>query len=282
MQCNTQVLASGLTLHRWYKVNVDSECRSLAYWNETDAGLRTSKFAKWYQVGNYNKFFSKVTVHVYGDQVPVPYAANGAQAYCYDRGQGRSEIHIRNFSNTYQLEGALSHELGHAQHNYAECFGSSPFGLEFYAIWCRLVSKNGTVFNPEQAPWKKQDGGVENGYEQFANFARCYSGTPATRGVSGNNTDPVLEGFHDPKQKPQLEDLFIRLPEATAMIATYGFKPGSLAYNADSNFLWWQTAAGVYVGQTAPNEWWQWGWSWTTWRWDWVRFPAGEPRYNRA
>lgn len=251
--------------------------RDQAQWQKWANELRSAGMVNYYNFGSGNKFLDKVTINVYNG-VPVPQEhGQGHQAVCWDRGGGKSEIFINSFPNeeAYKFVGALSHELGHAHHNFVGFFpgpSCGPFNEDFQNIWACLFSQNRTTFNANLAPWK-QANGVESPVEQYANMFRALAGTLETRGKSGVAPDLVLPGFHDPLAPENADWLYLAWmgPEAVAMMRVYGYRAGSAQWHRQQRSLTFTTGAGVNVAITAPNEWWESKWNWTTWRWEWVR-----------
>lgn len=227
-------LYNGLILNRFYDDlggSVDVQCRSLTWWNqvfkEMESGL------EYYWFGSSHKFFSKVKINIYSPDVEFP-DKSYAEAYCHDRGNCTSEIFMINFKEESKVKGAISHEMGHAYHNWCEVFSHSVISAEFSPFWERQFSANDSTFHPDMKPWDDPWGCScrdENALEQFANAWRCYFGTNSERGSSGAGTDdPVVPGFEDPKSNQQWCTMMKLLPETCAMIKNYGIKPGSLMW----------------------------------------------------
>lgn len=232
MGTQTTVLSSKLTLVRHFGVNetADQHCGTIARQeqrvNQIGVGL------EYYKFGDTHKFFEKITVHLYSLSVGIPDKSIGG-AYCYDLG-GRSEIHIPNYDgggyDPYTMDAYLSHEIGHAFHNWTRCF-YDKIGPEFVAFWERGISENNSTFNATLYPWKTAAGGLQRPEEMFANAFRCFLGAALTRGVSGpGSKDPVTPGFRDPKLNQGWCTQMKLLPETAAMVQAYGIKAGTLTW----------------------------------------------------
>jgi hypothetical protein len=211
--------------------SAEKHCGPLVDWSrwiaEIGAGL------EYYKFGDTHKFFEKVVVHCYSLSVGLP-DPNIGGAYCVDLGTGRSVIHIPYFNgggyDPYVMDAYLSHELGHAFHNWTRCF-ADKFGKEFVPFWDRQISENNSTFDATKSPWKTPTGGIQYANEMFANAFRCYFGARLTRGVSGpGSKDPVTPGFRDPALNQGWCTQMKLLPETAAMIEAYGIKAGTLAW----------------------------------------------------
>lgn len=231
----TNTLYNGLTLNRFYddlKGSVDTQCRSLSWWNQV---FKEMEFGlEYYWFGTSHKFFSKLKgVNIYSLEVSFP-NPEIAEAYCYDRGNCTSEIFMKNFKEENRVKGAISHEMGHAYHNWCEVFSHASVFAEFSPFWERQFSANDSTFNADAKPWDDPwncNCRDENVLEQFANAWRCYFGTNSERGSSGAGTDdPVVPGFEDPKLNQQWCTMMKLLPETCAMIKSYGIRKGSLQW----------------------------------------------------
>ena len=267
----TNTVYGGLTLHRHYDDltvaygTIDSQCGSLAQWDDWLRKITVG--LEYYNFGCTHKMLSKTTIHVYCplqksvdgklvDVVPFPYYNNTVDAYVYPREYDRSEMFIKYFNavpgaNTYKWEGALSHEFGHVHHNWVRCFQGN-FSAEFSRFWQKQISINGSLFNKDLSPWKKSGGGVEYPNEQYANAFRCYLGLPSTRGVSGpGTTDPVVEGFKDPKTNQAWCYQMKLLPETAAFVDAHGIKDGTLSWPwGDSGGWQFQAGDGWWYAHT--------------------------------
>jgi hypothetical protein len=254
-------LPGGLTLVRHYDPgagSVDAQCGSLAEWQGYAAQLGQDSLEYYARPDGTHKFWEKVEINTYSRFLPFP-NAQLALALTYSLGGGKSRIDIQYFdpaANPYRFPAALSHEMGHAFHNWCGLYGADNAGLgDVAAMWERLVSTNASAYDASKEPWSR-----DPGWEQFANAYRFLFGTSqapgATRGSSGPGTpDGVVQGFEDPKGHPDWRKMFQWLPELCAFIRTYGCAPGSLQWYGNWCFFF-QTAreanglpAGTWVFQ---------------------------------
>jgi len=286
----TITLSSKLTLVRHFDATkgetADQHCGTVARHEQRFAEIGVG--LEYYKFGDTHKFFNKIKVNVYSLSVGVPDKSIGG-AYCWDLGGGRSEIHIPNYDgggyDPYIMDAYMSHEVGHAFHNWTRCF-YDKLGPEFSAFWEREISENNSTFDQTKYPWKIEAGGVQHPHEMFANAFRCYFGAKLTRGVSNQgDREKVTTGFRDPALNQGWCTQMKLLPEAAAMIqdAKYGIKPGTLTWPWGNTGGWrfQLPATSIY-----PNLWVaQWYdpnnmASWYFWNGSaWVRW---NPEYNRT
>lgn len=255
-----QLFIPGTSCKVWIRTMSDSlvPARYLgsSYISEILSQIASSPVADYYKFGSGHKFLDKVEINIYAGGQPIPYAAGGAKAYCEKLGDGFSRISLEAFDDNYKFEGALSHELGHAWANFAQCLEDNPFSMAFSPMWEKMISLNRTTYRQGQMPWTK-----DHPHEQFANTFRYFGGALSTRGKSGPGTkDPVVEGFVDPGSNRDFSTLLAALPEASAMARIYGIRTGSIAW--DGFWLYFTTAQGVDVRVTARGQWEEKKWLW--------------------
>lgn len=279
MQEQATKLPSGLTLVRVCPDGkpLDARCGTVAYWAELIRQIGVAPVARYFNSpdgSGFNKFLSKVTVWVYDPEMTLSREKEiGAEAYCEDMGNGYSVVTLKYFKaaghTLYRGEGALSHELGHAWHNFARCFSATVFGNDFRMLWGKEASLNNTVPG-SQFPWNQG----QSIHEEFANAFRYFGGSDNTRGVSGpGTTDPVVNGFKDPASRKDWLALLEMLPETQGFVEAYGYVPGTLSWSRGENGgggLIFQVHGYVWVCQTAPYRWFRWvyesgGWKWQPW-----------------
>lgn len=285
----TTRFSNGLTLNQHYDSSspmfLEDQCGSAILWQDYIDQLSYNTHEYYNQPNGTNKFFSAVTIHVYSRLLPFP-NSDLALALTWSTGVDgskspwQSDITIQYFDpsvNAYRFPAALSHEMGHAYHNWCGFYGAYKDGLaDVAATWEKLISSNKSVYtgNETQAPWTG-----DKPWEQFANTYRCLFGTykvPAkTRGQSNTAVDPVIAGFNDPGQNGSWKKGIQMLAETCAMIKAYGCKAGTMTYNGVWQF---QTNQGVWVYQDDYYSWYQWAWSWTKFTYCWQKF---NPTYTR-
>lgn len=281
------VLKAGTVLVRHYDDAFDLDrqcCGALSYYQAVEDQILHGALSYYGR-----KFTEKVEINVYApllEGTPAWPAGFGG-ADCADLGGGRSRIRIRWFDPAafggYKLPAALSHEIGHAYHNWTRCFHGTPYAGTFGVFFERLVSSDGSAFDPSRKPWIEPWGPgsrTEDKFEQFANAFRCFFGVLATRGVSGSGTtDPVVPGFKDPAAHPEWGAMLRLLPELTAYWDAYGLRDGTLRWEGGADGAWvFQNAAGDWIRQSDYYAWQRWGWSWAAWANAWNAF---YPTYNR-
>lgn len=252
-------LRGGVNLVRHYNgdFNPDQQVGPASYYQQLEDQLvyqaldyYTPKDTNGWPIGP-NKFLRHVVWHIYCPTTPMPTPAGlpPGSAWCEPpNGAGELHIHVRYADpnwDAYKLPACLSHETGHAFHFWCGLLfaGTEPAAIaEVQRTWERMVSSNHTTFNANAAPWRKADGGVEDGREQIANSYRCHMGVACTRGVSGpGTTDPVIAGFEDPKAHPDWKKALQLLPELAGYLRTEAIAPGSLTWKVDpSGWAWWE------------------------------------------
>lgn len=244
-QTTTVRLSGGALLTRHFDPtygSADAQCGSLAQWRSWLDQLAGS-LGYYRRADGSHLLLEKLELHSYSCArmasgawvVPQP-DAQMAEALTYPLGAGRSRIVQRYYDaesfGGYKFPAALSHEAGHAFHNwcgfYCDSRASGPL-QEVARAWEKMISQNHTSFAPGVAPWDR-----DPGQEQFANAFRVLFGTyqaPGnTRGSSGNAIDPVLPGFVDPAQHLEWGQAFQLMPELCAFIEAYGARANSLQW----------------------------------------------------
>jgi hypothetical protein len=271
-----------MTLVRYFKQYADQECGRVVFYSRFVLELTQGSLEHYDQPDGTNKFLSSVTLHVYGPDVPYPeHVANflgdalswGFAAFV--AGPDKSEIHIRYMgldprNLMYRYPASISHEFGHAYHNWCGWYQDATWGEEFKKFFARQFCPSGTY--PDG--WSV--------YEAFANAWRCLKGSKVTRGVSGTanqGSDLTPPEIVDPAGAPWRKQFDI-LPETCAYTATFGIEPGTLEWRGDATG-WWQfkNKQGRFVAHVSYNTWYQWVWSWRSWKYVWERF---EPTYIRT
>jgi hypothetical protein len=238
---------------------------------------------EYYSQGAVNLFLKHVTLHVYADFIPYVDAPGGTDAltagfWTYDDGAGNSHINahwldVNQASNAYRFPASLSHEFGHAYHNWCGWRRDPNWGAVIAAFWTSEVVGNQSF----PAGW--------NLFEAWANAYRCLKGVACTRGISGptlnGGTDPCPAPMQDPNNHPEWRKQFDLLPELCGYMARYGCTTGSLAWSGGTNGSWTFTdLAGNNVALTRlGNGWEKWGWSWWPFGWGWQAF---DPQYDRV
>lgn len=291
-QITQTTFPNGLNVYRHYdsaqSSNVDTQCGDLTLWLSYCNQLAHDSFEYYNQIDGTNKFFRCVNIHVYSTSLPFPNAQT-ALALTYSRGTTgqlpayHSDITIQYFDpkvNAYRFPAALSHEMGHAFHNWVGLYGADNTGEQEVDIcWERMISINQKQYtgNETHLPWT-----LDKPWEQFANTFRCIFGTyldPGhTRGSSGPGTpDPVIAGFNDPKAEASWKKAIQLLPETCAMIKNYGVASGTMAWK--DAYWYFQTKQGVWVYQDDYYSWYQWAWNLSKFSWEWQKF---SPTYNRV
>lgn len=259
-QVNT--LNAGLTLVRHYDPDYDLEqqCGSLSYYQALEDQLLYGPLSYFNQSDGNNKFMLRFQLHVFhgGMQLPIP----PHPAYCFEPvgDSGTSEIHIRYLADQYAFPAAISHEVGHAHHNWCKVFSMAGLSAEFSRFWEQQVAVNGTRYDPTVYPWKQANGQVETPYEQYANAYRFFQGTLSTRGSSGSGSpDPVLPGFRDPAANPHWGKQLKILPELAAFVASHGIMANTLSWQGGEYGYWqFRRQDGVWVAQTDYYVWYEW------------------------
>lgn len=265
-----EVLPGGLWLTRVYDANsrdsIDTQCGSLDYHKKLFSQIQR-QVAYYNSPDGTNKFLKQVGVAVYSPRVPFPSTTD--KAHCKERnGLGPSDINIVKFSDAYQFEGALSHEMGHAYHNWTLCFTGTPYkhgqyGPIFSEFFERQLTLNGSTWSkdgkPWRQPWAPAAGRDENKQEQFANVFRYFLGTDATRGKSGPGTrDPVVPGFKDPAANQHWGKQLRLLPELTGYWDSYGVQNRTLSWEGGADGYWqFKNAAGQTMIHKNYYEWYE-------------------------
>lgn len=269
-------LPYGVVLIRHYddqKGSVDSQCGPVHWYESFVRELIDYSIRYYNQPDGTNKFARKVTLNAYGTYTPYPtdttqfFGGNTLTEAmcCYPTGNGTSRIDARWLGTenvVYRMPACLSHEFGHAYHNWCQFFDGGPMA-EILAYWKRTVGEPAT--------------------ELFANAFRVLKGTSQTRGVSGpGSREPLPEGIADPKDHPEWMKQMDLLPELCAYAQAHGCK--SLSWQGGVDGYWQlQRNDGTWMKQEGPYKWFRWNctWSWVTWSWScaWV---ADFPDYNRT
>lgn len=264
-QTSSYTFTNGTKLNRIYdnsyypgSGSCDTQCGSLALWGQYLQELMTDSHEYYNQPDGTNKFFRCVTINCYSRFLPFP-NQQLALALTYSRGDHgqlpafNSQIDIQYFDPTvdpYRFPAALSHEVGHAYHNWAGLYGNDQASPEIAKMWEKMCSSNHTTYDPNNGPWKVPDGRTEGPWEQFANDYRYFFGTinsPGnTRSSSGSNSrDPVITGFEDPANHLDWKKMMQFLPELCSMVKSYGIIPGSISWN--NWYYQFQIGSGQWV-----------------------------------
>jgi hypothetical protein len=247
-------LPGGVRLNRVYIVGEDPEiaCGKLSLWKQIITEISTNSYQYYNQPDGANKFLKHVDVFCYSQTVPYPDAAIGGQV-TYALGNANSKITCPySDPSQYWFKAAMSHEFGHAYHNWIRMFEGGVYA-DVRRWWDHEITVNKVTFDPNVYPWK-QANGVQNDYEQFANTFRILFGTVGTRGVSNTNGEIVPPGFNDSNLIPDLKKKFLLLPELCGMIASYGgIKPNTLQW-ANGGFMF-QIPSGHWIWQSDYNSW---------------------------
>jgi hypothetical protein len=223
--------------------------QSLEYYNQPDGT---------------NKFLNHVTLHIWADQIPydkspdnLPYEQT---FWTFNDDNGNSHIYAHwldpNQGNGYRFPASISHEFGHAYHNWAGWpadMRANPtgWGAEIHRVWKNAVI--GTGVFPQG--W--------NEYEAWANAYRCLKGVQTTRGISGptlnGGSDPVPAQMQDPLNHPEWLKWFNLIPELCGFGGTFGIKTGTLQWCGDQNGYWlFQNSLGQWHAQTDYDTWFYW------------------------
>ena len=197
-----------------------------------------------------NKFLKHVEVHCYSKSLPYPDAQYGGQV-TYDLGNGNSKITLPFSDPTgYYFKAALSHEFGHAYHNWTR-FLTEPKLKDVRRWWDWEISTNNSLYDEKALtyPWIQPDGTIQRDYEQFANSYRILFGTTNTRG----NIELIPQGMESTLTIPELKRKFQLLPELCAMAANYnGINNCTLQW--DNGFVF-QIPSGHWIWQSDYFTW---------------------------
>jgi hypothetical protein len=281
MPTKTDMLPGGVKLNR---VHGDDEsagkaCGALELWRQIVAEISTDSFGYYSPGDGTNKFLKHIEIFCYSKAVPYPDANIGGQV-TYALGNANSKITLPfTDPNQYWFKAALSHEFGHAYHNWVRMFEGGIYS-DVRRWWNHEITINKVTYDPNVFPWKQSNGGVQIDYEQFANSFRALFGTIGTRGVTTTKGEIVPIGFNDTNAIPELKRKFLLLPELCAMIASYG--------GINPNTLQWASGPiGGFMFQI-PSGHWIWQQDYNVWayniknilgQWNgWTQFP---PVYNR-
>jgi hypothetical protein len=242
----------------------DAQCGSPAEIDGYLQQIATNSHEYYNQPDGSNKFYRAIErIDLYSSArkpdgswvVPDPDALPTAEALTFPLGGGRSRISMRYYDaqtfGGYKFPAALSHEFGHAYHNWAGFYMDDAAGAcqEVARWWEKAVNQARAPYAPGQTPWTR-----DMPYEQFANAYRYLFGTfqapAATRGSSGPGTpDPVIAGFEDPAAHPDWRRAFQFLPELCAFVESYGAVTDSLAWHGDQ---FWLQATATIAGIVRP------------------------------
>lgn len=280
------VLTRGTVLVRHYDSDYDLDrqcCGPLSYYQAVEDQMASGALLYYDRASGRNKFFEKVELNIYAPllQGTPAWPSGFGGADCLNLGNGQSRVRITWFdpasSGSYKLPAAISHEFGHAFHNWTRCFEGTAYAAQFSAFFERLVSSNHTTFSATAKPWDQPLGAGsrdEDRFEQFANAWRYFFGVLCTRGVSGQEPEKVLPGFEDPAAHPEWGKQLRTLPELTAFWDRYGLKEPSLSWQGGADGFWqFQRSDGTYIAQTDFNTW---------FRWDGTLWAQFWPSYDRT
>lgn len=259
-------LPFGVTLVRHYDTDFDLElqqCGRLTWWTQAVVQLRDSFWEYYDRPDGRNKFLEKIELHVYAPLLRgTPNWPSGfGGADCTNLGGGYSRIRLEWFdpssNGDYKLAAALSHEVGHAFHNWTSCLEGAPWSPVFFDWYARQVTVDGVSYDPNAKPWREPRPGyrTENPFEQMANNGRFFFGTgfpPAgPRGVSGPGTaEEPLPGFVDPMTRPEWGRQLQLLPELAAYWDRYGLRGGLEWRGGTTGHFVFMNGAGRWVMQT--------------------------------
>ena len=289
-QINTYKFSNGLTLYRHYDSSsadsMDYQCGSILTYKSYMNQLGTDSYEYYNQADGTNKFTLCVNLHVYSLVLPFP-NIDRAEALTYSRGfhgdlpAFHSDIYIRYFDPSqgqYRFPAALSHEMGHAYHNWAGFYGNDgAYCEEVVRMWQKQINSAHTpMTDPKAFPWSG-----DPDYEQWANTYRVLFGTyidPGhTRGSSPDYSpnytlDACKQGFENPAHHPEWKKMIQFIPELCAMLKAYGGAvQDTLSWN--TNCFEFKLKNGTWIYQGQPNAWYYWNGS------SWVQF---NPVYNRV
>jgi hypothetical protein len=269
-QASRAAYPSGLSVIRHFDdarpESADEQCGSVALWQGYVDQLAHDSHEYYTLPDGTNKYFKAVEINAYSRFMPFP-NAQLALALTYSLGAGKSRVDIQYFdpaADAYRFPAALSHEMGHAYHNWCGMYGNDGAGLEEVArCWERLVSSNHSTYPghetaqpwPHDAPW-----------EQWANAFRVLFGTyqaPGnTRGSSAPNTandgtrDRCQPGFENPSDHLEWKRMMQFAPELCGFIRSYGVQPGTIDWRGW--YFIFKTAkdwAGLKAGTWVYQDW---------------------------
>lgn len=270
-QTSTTTFPDGFVLVRHYDDiygSVDAQCGDLALWQSYIDQLDHDSQEYYIYSGARNKFDEKVEINAYSRFLPFPDPqGTGAVALTYALGANKSRIDIQFFDpngetwnrqvwvpNTYRFPAALSHEMGHANSNWAGFYGDASASTlqEVARAWEKMISSNHTAYTPGVFPWTN-----DKPFEQFANTYRAIFGTylaPGnTRGSSNNQRDPVIAGFEDPLAHPSWKQAIQYMPELCAFVLSYGATTDTMQWYGD--YCWYFKTAKAIPGYTSGPTW---------------------------
>lgn len=274
MPTQTDVLPYGTTLVRHYGSDLVAECGELDFYHKLMNELADSPIAYYsYTSGGVwrNKFFEKVTIHVYGG-TEVGSGPWGPGSFCGDYGSGTSQIHTDfieyRSGNIYRYPAMFSHEFGHAYHNWCQVYSDPVLKRVWVPFWERQVSLTHVTFNPDAYPWDQPWGPGsrdEDRFEQFANawrYAFGFNGSlglasgQGTRGSSGPGTpDNVVPGFEDPGDHPEWIKQLRLLPELAAYIQAHGITSALLWIGGEDGHWHFRNRLGETIRQYDFYDW---------------------------
>jgi hypothetical protein len=240
-----------VTLHRIHlnTENPEVACGKLSLWNQIVREISTGSYEYYSPGDGTNKFLKHITIECYSKAVPYPDANIGGQV-TYALGNGNSKITCP-FSdpNQYWFKAAMSHEFGHAYHNWIRMLEGGVY-TDVKRWWDHEITIDKVSFDPNKYPWRQPDGSLQRSEEQFANSFRILFGTVGTRG----NLELVPQGMCVTTLVQDLPKKFQRLPELCAMISNYGgIKPGTLKW-VNGGFMF-QIPSGHWIWQQDYNIW---------------------------
>lgn len=253
----TDTFFGGVKLNRIYAPgeNPENSCGKLSLWDQIVLEIANNSVSYYWPQGygiGLNKFLRHIEVNCYSQGVTYPDESIGGQV-TYALGNANSRITLPfTDPNQYWFKAALSHEFGHAYHNWIRMFEGGVYS-DVRRWWNHEITIDKISFDPNVYPWK-QANGVQNDVEQFANSFRILFGTAGTKGASTTNGEIVAPGFNDTNFISDLRRKFLLLPELCAMIATYGgIVPGTLQW-AGGGFMF-QIPSGYWIWQQDYNVW---------------------------
>lgn len=188
MLTQTTNLRWGTTLVQHYADNESPDkAGSVSFYQALEDQLRDQSM-EYYDYGGKNKFFTKVTLNVYSKAADVdnPYPDHGAVTV--NIGDGTSIIYSRFWDpadgyDSYSMPAIISHEFGHAYHNWCRLYYVQPIMQVWSPYFENLITNPDVRYQDGVSPW----GHDQKPWERFADAFRALKGVYCTRGVSGDN-----------------------------------------------------------------------------------------------
>jgi hypothetical protein len=255
----TDIIFGGCKLIRHYDTtksnSIDWQCGPVSYYDAMLRDMAQNNVEYYNSADGTNKFWKHVTLHVYAYSLPYekPAADFLGNAYteafcCFNDGSDYAHIDVRyldpNNGNSYRYPASVSHEFGHAHHNWAGLQRAGAAYDELRAFYTRRFLKPGvTVFPSGYNIW-----------EAYANSWRCQRGVAATRG-----TPDVPDQMENPNDHPEWRKQDNLLPELCAYVAKFGMQSGTLTWQGGENGYWqFKRGDGTWVGQFDYYNWQEW------------------------